>query len=405
MLKIALRNVFRNRRRSLLSLSLIALGGAILFLAGAYFDDTIFALRWAAAYQYGHLQIAAAGYWEGSSKGYEHLISKDLLERIAAILTKEDDVERFTTQLGLSGLIGTERKSAIFVASGVEPGNEIGEFPLEEGEELAPGDKAQALIGEGMAENLGVEVGDYLTVMGTTIDGAYNAGALQVKGIFEWWQAEVNNQFAVVPLFFAQRMLNTDTVEKVLVELRDLEATGQVAERLNERFATEGLPLGSYEATITVDPNDVIKETDERDNALRLPFSLAERKVAARAGPELHPIGLTFTPKSPIEQGQQVLATATIENSGDQDAGAFRVEFGIRPEGSEGAFMPFAVRIVSELRLGKTVEVQGVLSTAEMDPGVYEVRVTITGTEPPEQDRNNNALIAFITITKPPEEQ
>ncbi|MFQ6118231.1 MAG: ABC transporter permease, partial [Candidatus Bipolaricaulia bacterium] len=241
MLKIALRNVFRNRRRSLLSLSLIALGGAILFLARAYFDETIYQLRWSSAYQYGHLQIAAAGYWEGSPEGYEHLISKSLLEKIGAILVSEEDVERFTTQLGLSGLIGTERKSTVFVSTGVEPGKEIGGFPLEEGEGLAPGDQDKALIGTGMAENLGVGVGDYLTVMGTTIDGAYNAGALQIKGIFEWWQAEVNNQFTVVPLVFAQRMLNTDAVEKVLVELKELEVTERVAERLGRKFEEEGL--------------------------------------------------------------------------------------------------------------------------------------------------------------------
>lgn len=242
MLKIALRNVFRNRRRSLLSLSLIALGGAILFLSGAYFDETIYQLRWSSAHQYGHLQIAAAGYW-GNGTGAKPLISKAMLGQIAEILGRESEVERFTTQLSLSGLIGTERKSVIFRAIGVEPGKGIGEFPLEEGEELTPGDKAQALIGTGMAENLGVELGDYLTVMTTTIDGAYNAGALQVKGIFSWWQSEVNNQLAIVPLFFAQQMLNTDAVEKVLVELKSLEATARVAARLLERFKAERLPL------------------------------------------------------------------------------------------------------------------------------------------------------------------
>jgi len=244
MLKIALRNVFRNRRRSLLSLSLIALGAAILFLARAYFDETIYQLRWSSAHQYGHLQIAAAGYWDnGKGTGAKPLISKAMLEQIVEILRQESEVERFTTELDLSGLIGTERKSVIFRAIGVEPGREVGGFPLEEGAELGPGDKDKALIGTGMAENLGVKLGDYLTVMTTTIDGAYNAGALQVKGIFRWWQSEVNSQLAIVPLFFAQRMLNTAAVEKVLVELQSLEATARVAARLLGRFKAEGLPL------------------------------------------------------------------------------------------------------------------------------------------------------------------
>jgi len=242
MLKIALRNVFRNRRRSLLSLSLIALGGAILFLAGAYFDETIHQLRRSSARQYGHLQVAAAGYWR-SATGRRPLIDQATLAQVTEVLQGEREIERFTSELTLSGLIGTERKSVIFRAIGVEPGREIGGFPLEEGAALAPGDKDKALIGTGMAENLGIGVGDYLTVMTTTVDGAYNAGALQVKGIFRWWQSEVNDQVAIVPLFFAQRMLNTDGVEKILVELKSLEATPQVARRLVERFAATGLPL------------------------------------------------------------------------------------------------------------------------------------------------------------------
>jgi len=242
MLKIALRNVFRNRRRSLLSLGLIALGAAILFLARAYFDDTIYQLRWAAAQRYGHLQVAASGYWESAS-GRRPLIDEATAARLAAILREEPEVVRFTGELSLSGLIGTEKRSVIFRAIGVEPGGEIGGFPLDEGEGLAEGDKGEALIGTGMAEELGVGVGDYLTVMTTTIDGAYNAGALRVKGIFRWWQAEVSRQVAIVPLLFAQRMLNTDAVEKILVELQSLDNTPEVARRLAERFKEAGLPL------------------------------------------------------------------------------------------------------------------------------------------------------------------
>jgi hypothetical protein len=173
------------------------------------------------------------------------------------------------------------------------------------------------------------------------------------------------------------------------------------------QFTTEDLSFGPYEVIVTVDPRNLIEETDELDNTLRLAFSLVEKPTATQAGPELHPIGITFTPNSPIQQEQQVLVNATIENSGNQDAGAFRVEFSIRREDgeSESAFTTFGVQIVSELRLGKTIDVQSVLDTTGLDPGVYRVQVTITGAELSELDRNNNALIAFITITKPPEEQ
>lgn len=247
MFKIALRNIFRNKRRTTLSLTLIALGTAALFVFKGYFDLAMWSMRLGSVAQYGHLQIADPRLWENISEGYEHVIPQDKLLKIKELLAKEGEVESFTTELSFSGLIGTEKKSTVFIASGVEPGSQhflqsFGDIIIE-GTNLSEDDKGKVLFGVKLAKSLGVKVGDYVTVMATTVDGAYNAGNLQVVGLFQTGNPEADFRVGIVPIFFAKKILNTEAVEKVVVRLSDLEATDRVAERLRAAFKLSNLGL------------------------------------------------------------------------------------------------------------------------------------------------------------------
>lgn len=250
MFKIALRNVFRNRRRTLLSLTVIALGSAALFVAKGYFDYINYNMKLGAVEQYGHFQIASPGFWERSSEGYEHLIPKEDLIRIEEILKSEKEVEAHTTQLSISGLIGTEKKSSAFVAIGIEPASIVGgagfgswEELITEGENIKPDDRSTILLGVGLARSLKVELGEYVNVLSTNTAGAISAGSLKIVGLIETGQPQVDARIAVTPLFFAQRILQTEGVEKVIVKLKSLEATDSVLARLQQRFEEEGLAL------------------------------------------------------------------------------------------------------------------------------------------------------------------
>lgn len=242
MLKIALRNVFRNRRRTALSLTLIALGAAMLFLVKGYFDYSSWGIRMGQVAQYGHMQIADKRHWAGTSEGYEHLIPQEKLAQIEALLKDERSVKAFTRRLNFSGLIGTEKKSAVFVGVGVEPENPIANPSdlLIEGAPLFKGDQSKALIGVGLAKKLGVRVGDWVTVLGMTTEGAFNAGSLQIVGLFQTG-TDADARLGAVPLAFAQRMLYTKSVERIIVELDDLEATEKAAGRLRQALQNKGL--------------------------------------------------------------------------------------------------------------------------------------------------------------------
>jgi putative ABC transport system permease protein len=256
-LKLALRNVFRNRRRTLLSLSLIALGTASLFVFKGYFDFMDWGLGEQAVMENGHLQIADPRFWDKSAEGYEYLINPETRDKVVAILKEDPDFKDYTVQLTVTGIIGTEKKSSVFMASGVEPASEIAslKYLLMDGggSYLQPDDQNTVVLGVGLAKQLGIRKEDLgshdafpgppVVVMAATVSGQYNARNLFVRGLLETGLPEIDARLAVVPLAFAQNILSTRSVEKIIVALKSIEATEPARKRLTQRLAEAGLKL------------------------------------------------------------------------------------------------------------------------------------------------------------------
>jgi putative ABC transport system permease protein len=241
MLKIAMRNVFRNQRRTTLSLLLIALGTAALFIVGGYIEAGYVRLKELVAATYGHLQIAHERYWRGDLQGFRYLITPEELARIGQTLQHDPELDSYTQTLTMEGLIGNRERSTTFIGIGVDPEKPLIGFPIADGNgrSLQAGDFDKALIGEQMAQLLQVGVGDPLIVMASSVDGQYNTGRLEIVGLFKGPQPEQDAHLAFLPLAFVQRLLNTQGVEKVIVKLKVMDATERVGQRLRQAMADD----------------------------------------------------------------------------------------------------------------------------------------------------------------------
>jgi putative ABC transport system permease protein len=240
MLKIALRNVFRNRRRTLLSLFLIAIGTAALFIVGGYIEAAYVRLKELSAATYGHLQIARESYWKGDLTGYRYLIVPEELQEIVQNLEAAQlDLSSYTMTLSMEGLIGNNQRNTTFIGIGVEPENQLIGFDVAQGHKLQKGDLTKIFIGEQMANMLKVKVGDPLVVMATTVDGQYNTTRVEIVGFFKGPQPEQDAHLAFLPLALVQKLLNTEGVEKVVIKLTSMEATERVGSQLKQEIADE----------------------------------------------------------------------------------------------------------------------------------------------------------------------
>jgi len=110
---------------------------------------------------------------------------------------------------------------------GVEPVFEpaVSSLPglLTGGRYLEKPDAAEVVIGEVMARNLKVGVGDELTFLGSGIDGSFAAGVVKVAGIFSSGSQDLDRSLAEVPLaYFQDSFAMGDRGHVIALSLPDL---------------------------------------------------------------------------------------------------------------------------------------------------------------------------------------
>jgi putative ABC transport system permease protein len=226
-LQVPLRSLLRNRRRTALSIAIIALGTAISLFVLGFFADATRSIQESTVQEFGTLQIAARSLWDDTAEGYEYLLSQDDLAQVEEALASEETVVSRSTQLSFPGLVASGKGTKVVFATALVPGNETLDFNdlVVEGRGLEPTDAAAVLVGRSFAEQLQIKTGDVITLTVTTVGGAFNASPLEVAGIYQFTSSQVESQQIFLPLEFGQLLLNTNGVDRLVVMLNDLDST------------------------------------------------------------------------------------------------------------------------------------------------------------------------------------
>ncbi len=242
---IPLRSLWRNRRRTLLSLAIIAFGTGISLFVLAFLDNARSQIRDVSAAEYGNLQVASPLLFDDTAEGYEYLLTPDHVATVADLLRKEPSYVASTAQLEFPGLVASGERTQVVRVRAIEPENGLLDFSdyVIEGRGLRGDDLATVLIGRSLADRLSLETGDALTVTLTTVDGAYNASPMIIEGVYRFSSEQVESQVLLVPLRFGQLLLNTGGVDRLIVGLDRIEGTDAAADRIASGLADAGLPL------------------------------------------------------------------------------------------------------------------------------------------------------------------
>lgn len=235
-LKFALQNTLRNRRRSLVTVAIAAMGTAAILLAGGFALFTYQALAQSAARSTGHLII---GKPEQFTKDEDTPLQYGLDDAAAlsARLLADPDVRHVLPRIAFSGLVSNGDKSTVMLATGVDPDAEFavkGPFlAMTAGEVLAGGAaQAEVMLGDGLARSLKAKPGSSLTLLASTTDGALNALDVTVKGVFSTGVPDIDKRMVYTDIATAQRLLNTKRVSTLGVFLNRMEATPGAQQRL-----------------------------------------------------------------------------------------------------------------------------------------------------------------------------
>lgn len=242
--KLALRNLFRNRFRSAVILGTVAFSTVVLVVATGFIEWIFSRMQdWAITTGTGHVQVMRADYLtRGTADPFAFLLpatgaSLDAIRALPHVIS----VGR---RLDVSGLVSFKDATMSFVGAGVEPGEEarvtrnlrfvsgmnLGanrDVPAAAG--VATKGDDEVVLGEGLARNLGISVGDRVALVSTTGSGGVNAVELTVRGIFTSQIKALDDVALRMPIAVAQRLLRTKGSHVWVVSLDDDAATDEVA--------------------------------------------------------------------------------------------------------------------------------------------------------------------------------
>lgn len=258
--QIALRNVFRHKTRSLITVSAIAFGCTAVIFVGGFFEDILYKMRESYIKAHtGHLQIYKQGFFEkGSGKPFDYLI--DHPEQLIPLISSIDGVSAVTQRLQFAGLISTGETTLSCFGQGVEPEREpairltghpetrkdlasLSGAVIEDGEPLDRRDPYGIIVGKGLAAGMDVAVGTNLVLLTHTVGGSINALDVTMKGSF-FTSSKAFDDYAVrLPLSTAQQLLQTTAVQSLVVMLKKTEDTSRAKHAIERVVADQHLDL------------------------------------------------------------------------------------------------------------------------------------------------------------------
>ncbi len=236
-LKMAFRDLGRNRRRSFFSALAVGAGLALLILMASVIEGEMgSAIESAIKLQSGHIQIRANTYDENkSSLKWEDLVADP--DQIAGQIAALDQVKAATPRLYASGFLSSGTQSASARITGIDPLS-LASDPYREGvisgSYLAPDDREALLIGKPMAEKLNLQVGDSVSLSINTADGDVQDQTFTVKGIYTTNTYGFDSATVFLPLAKAQSITLTENhASTIFILLKDTALTDTVVPALS----------------------------------------------------------------------------------------------------------------------------------------------------------------------------
>ncbi|MFS1984309.1 ABC transporter permease [Vibrio breoganii] len=250
LLRLAWRNIWRQKRRTVLTASAIAL---TLFLSlvmrafqeGQYTHNILNNAKMGT----GVVQLQNPEYKENNSIDELLLASDEFISDTRQI----DTIDYLLPRIESFILAASDERSKGVMLSGINPSLEDAYSNLSEriikGEYWSADETGLAvgvIVGEGVAQYLGLTVGDEIVFYGQGYRGQMAAGLFEIKGIVHYPIKEMNNQLIYVSLSDAQKLFSTgNQVTSWVIGLSDLSKLPAVIQKLSDAYP-EGVSIRDW---------------------------------------------------------------------------------------------------------------------------------------------------------------
>jgi len=241
LIKLAWRNIWRNKRRSFISIASVLF--AVLFAISAdSFERGSYELmiKNMVMFSTGYIQIQDVLYEDEPS--IDNLMLYD--EQLENVLSEfENQIEYTVPRLQSFALAAATKNTRGAYVIGIDSERENLFNNLSDnivkGTFLEEDDEA-VILAQGLSEILGLSIGDTLILLGQGFQGVSAAGMYPIKGIVKLSIPEMNNNAIYMPLKTAQRFFGAeDRISSLIIMPNNPKHTSRLAENLNKKLDSE----------------------------------------------------------------------------------------------------------------------------------------------------------------------
>jgi putative ABC transport system permease protein len=189
LIKIAFRNLYRQKRRTLLTIAIISVGviAVLLFsaLSGAFKNMMVGQITDS---MLGHMQIHRKGYVSSlDNLPLDKTIDAKQMKKMGEILDRIPRVEAYSKRILMGGMLSNYMETTNIKVAGINPKDESIVTPLltsriKKGEMLK---KGEILLPELVTKGMNLKVGQSIVLIVNNVDGSVNGQNLKIAGIVE----------------------------------------------------------------------------------------------------------------------------------------------------------------------------------------------------------------------------
>ncbi len=238
--RLALRNLFRNRWRSALTVGGIAIAVMLLVWTLAYIEGFVAEMvRGATAVDIGQIKVQNPDYVERPSARHGFKLGTHL-EDILAV----PGVEAVAPRVRVYGLVGNEDTSGVAQIIGIDPEMESQVSVLDKGitqgkwlGKVAPDGPREAVIGERLATHIHAKLGDELVMFFEAADGSLGNDVMTVVGLLQTGNTAIDRNAVYMNIADLQYdAALDDNVHEIVVKTTDILAADQIADSMRSKL-------------------------------------------------------------------------------------------------------------------------------------------------------------------------
>ncbi len=260
LIKMAWRNIWRNKKRTILTMFSILLAVFMsLFTRSMQKGSYANMISNAVKFSTGYIQIHKNGYWENKSINETFVNNNEINSAL-----KDENIIFNIPRLESFALAssGQHTKGTIVVGTVPEFEDELNKYSekIIKGKYINSNENA-ILVAEKLAEYLKVDVGDTLVLLGQGYHGITAAEQYPIKGIIRIPIPQLNNQMVIMPLKECQYFYSSENrLTSISIMLKDPERITETISNIKSKLSNK------YEVMAWQEMNQEMVQAIESDN-------------------------------------------------------------------------------------------------------------------------------------------